>query len=291
MIVPSPDHGLPEPIAHASTADIYAAVTKATAFEARIDPVRCVLLIPLASGDMTIVERGQGAVGRVRRAFCLSYLPSGRTRNARQSAAIEHIYISVTANRAAKLLSQCGSKKWRLPDLVVEHRHGDIALIAQTIRRHLFEPSCPNTTFLSAATDLLLSHAIGASTNMSANDQMTVFTNGTLRSVLSEIDAQIEDGVRVAALAKRFDMTPSAFSRKFRASIGCTPQRYVIERRIGRARELLKDSDLPISEIAYALGFSSQAHLTSSFKEVLGVTPGRYRDSFTADRTKTSKER
>ncbi len=285
MIVPSPNFGLPEVIVQAATEDIYAAVTRPAPFEARLDPTRCLIVIPLASSDMTISENGYGEIGRIRRAFSLTYLPSGTARRARQSEEIEHLYISITANRTATLLERCGSRKWSLPNRVIEHRHGDIASAAQMIRRHLFEPSCPNATFLAAATDLLLSHAIGSTVKPSTPDAAAIFNNESLRRVLEEIDHQMESGIRVSDIAEDFDLTPSAFSRKFRASVGCSPQRYVIERRIGRAREMLKETDLPIAQIAYALGFSSQAHLTSSFKDLLGVTPGRYRASFTKQKS------
>jgi AraC family transcriptional regulator len=57
------------------------------------------------------------------------------------------------------------------------------------------------------------------------------------------------------------------------------PYRYVILRRIDRAKKLLRHTDLPISRIAYDTGFASQSHLASTFKRVVGETPGAYRRS------------
>ncbi|MEM9796592.1 MAG: AraC family transcriptional regulator [Pseudomonadota bacterium] len=280
MIIPSPSFGLPEPIAFAATEGIFAAVTRPEVFDAKLDPARCILLVPLGSSAITISENGRGPVGEARRAYALTYLPSGVARNIRQTADVEMLYISITAHRAADILSTTGSKKWSLPPRLIEHQHGDIALLSQMLRRHLFEPTCPNAAFLTATTDLLLAHAIGSTRPSSQPDDAAAFTNGTLQRILSDIDERLEAGVRIGQLAKDLSLTPSAFTRKFRATVGCTPQRYVIERRIGRARELLRETDVPISEIAYAIGFSSQAHLTSSFKDLLGVTPGRYRQAY-----------
>lgn len=289
MIVPCPSYGLPESIAQAATGDVFAAITTPAPFDAHLDPSRCLILIPMAAGNMKISEGRLGTVGHIRRSFSFNYLPSGTVRRVQQSEAIEHLYISITAGRTAGLLSKCGSRKWSLPNRVLDHRHSDVVSASQMIRRHLLEPSCPNSVFLTAVVDMLLSHAIGSTVKMEKENDASVFTNGALRRVLEEIDRQIESGIRISNLALYFGMTPSAFSRKFRASTGCTPQRYVIERRIGQARELLKTTEMPICEIAYALGFSSQAHLTSSFKELLGVTPGKYRKAFsTADSDQSS---
>ena len=69
------------------------------------------------------------------------------------------------------------------------------------------------------------------------------------------------------------------FGEAFKTSTGRPPYRYLIERRVERARELLSVGKRPIAEIAYVAGFSSQAHLTTNFRRVTGVTPGRFRRS------------
>jgi len=56
-----------------------------------------------------------------------------------------------------------------------------------------------------------------------------------------------------------------------------SPYRFVIERRLARARQMLLGSDQPISDIAFACGFSSQQHLTSTMSAKLGETPRRLR--------------
>jgi AraC family transcriptional regulator len=56
-----------------------------------------------------------------------------------------------------------------------------------------------------------------------------------------------------------------------------TPHRYVIERRIERARQLLEQCELSIATIAVDTGFASQSHLTEFFRRSVGVTPAVYR--------------
>jgi AraC family transcriptional regulator len=69
----------------------------------------------------------------------------------------------------------------------------------------------------------------------------------------------------------------SHFLRMFHATTGMTPHRYVLNRRIERARRRLGDADMSIAQVAYCCGFSNQAHLTLAFRKVCGLTPGEYR--------------
>jgi AraC family transcriptional regulator len=63
----------------------------------------------------------------------------------------------------------------------------------------------------------------------------------------------------------------------FKQSTGYTPHQYVISQRIERAKELLKKTDLSITEIAYLLGFSTPAHFTHHFRRKTGIRPSEMR--------------
>jgi AraC family transcriptional regulator len=65
----------------------------------------------------------------------------------------------------------------------------------------------------------------------------------------------------------------------FTKAFGTPPYRYVIQRRVERAKSLLRHTDLPVARIAYETGFASQSHLASTFKRTVGLTPGDYRRS------------
>ncbi len=78
-------------------------------------------------------------------------------------------------------------------------------------------------------------------------------------------------------LSKVTGLSPHHFGDAFKAATGKSPHRYVIERRLSRARELLRETDRSISDIAYAVGFSSQSHFTANFRRVVGFTPNRFR--------------
>ena len=67
------------------------------------------------------------------------------------------------------------------------------------------------------------------------------------------------------------------FGEAFKASTGTSPYRYLIERRIHRAKELLLGADRSIAEVALTVGFASHSHFTDNFRKLTGITPSRFR--------------
>lgn len=98
-----------------------------------------------------------------------------------------------------------------------------------------------------------------------------------LRLLLDYIDAHLGEALGLDALADIARLSPFHFCRVFKQSTGVTPHRYVIERRIARAREMLAAGGLPIEAVASACGFASQKHFTTSFTKMVGVSPGKFR--------------
>jgi AraC family transcriptional regulator len=102
-----------------------------------------------------------------------------------------------------------------------------------------------------------------------------------LRKALGLIDhhlAEEEEGrVPLRVVAKEVGISYFHFSRAFKQSIGTSPTNYIAERRIERAKKLIQETDLPISEIAIRSGFSSQSHFTTCFRRFAKVTPKSFR--------------
>ncbi len=102
-----------------------------------------------------------------------------------------------------------------------------------------------------------------------------------LRQAIALIDHCLSDeeegrvALRVVARAVR--MSYFHFSRAFKQSMGMTATNYIAERRIERAKKMLEETELPISEIALRSGFSSQSHFTTAFRRLAGATPKAFR--------------
>lgn len=98
-----------------------------------------------------------------------------------------------------------------------------------------------------------------------------------LATIRGYIEANLDAGLTVADLAALVDRDIFGFTRAFKAAARQTPHAFVVGARILRARDLLANSNDSLADIAYACGFSSQAHMTTTFRKHLGTTPGSYR--------------
>ncbi len=101
----------------------------------------------------------------------------------------------------------------------------------------------------------------------------------SLSRVTDYIMANLDQELSLTDLATVAELSPSYFLRAFKSATGQTPHRFLMERRVQRACELLRRTDLPLAEVTYACGFASQSHMTDAFKRHLGIPPGRYRQT------------
>jgi AraC family transcriptional regulator len=99
-----------------------------------------------------------------------------------------------------------------------------------------------------------------------------------LRRVQEFINANLEEDLSLAELAEVADLSQFHFARAFRKSTGQTPQHYLMEQRIERAKQLLSRDDLPIVEISLRTGFKNQSHFTTLFRKFTNSTPKLWRE-------------
>jgi len=113
---------------------------------------------------------------------------------------------------------------------------------------------------------------------------LTLPTSGALsperlQRVCDFVEAHLDGNLSLTALADIACLSPYHFSRSFKQATGVGPQRYVMQRRLERAKALVRRTGLPLALIAQEAGFADQSHLTAIFRRETGVTPGRYRAS------------
>ena len=99
-----------------------------------------------------------------------------------------------------------------------------------------------------------------------------------LRRAVDYIEANLHRDLCVAHIAKHVTMSESHFSHAFRKTVGQPPHRYVRDRRIERAKLLLREGDMPLSEIAQRIGCSSASNFSVLFHSATGTTARAYRN-------------
>jgi AraC family transcriptional regulator len=98
-----------------------------------------------------------------------------------------------------------------------------------------------------------------------------------LRRVRDYVASNLDKDLRLADLAALSGTSPHYFAELFRQSTGMSPHRFVLDRRIGRAKELLRNQALSVVDVAVQTGFTSQSHFTKVFRRIAGPTPSQYR--------------
>ena len=100
-----------------------------------------------------------------------------------------------------------------------------------------------------------------------------------LRRAMQFIDENLRTDLTLAAIAEAVALSPGHFAHAFRNATGIAPHRYIVERRVERAKDLLRNSDRPLAEIAEMIGCASQSHFSVVFNRVTGHTPRQFRAS------------
>src|SRR5262245_49901799 len=135
-----------------------------------------------------------------------------------------------------------------------------------------------------AAAELLAAQErqhLGSKSDAIVTVQSSVYRGGlpprALRRVRDFIETHLEENISIQTLADVAGLSMCHFARAFKQSEGVTPHDFLVQRRVLRAQELLAGTDLPLSQIAVAVGFADQSHCARRFREHVGLTPSRYR--------------
>jgi AraC family transcriptional regulator len=101
----------------------------------------------------------------------------------------------------------------------------------------------------------------------------------SLTLVKEYINNHLHQDLKLHEIAAIAQLSPYHFLRLFKQSMGVTPHQYILQCRIEKAKFLLQQSQLSITEIANQVGFCDQSHLTRCFKQSLGVTPKQFQQT------------
>jgi AraC-like DNA-binding protein len=111
-----------------------------------------------------------------------------------------------------------------------------------------------------------------------AMPEVSNFSRGGLSPALQHriceyIEAHLDEKISLEVLSSMAGLSAYHFARAFRQSLGAPPHGYLLQRRLERVKQMMRDSTLPLSEIALATGFADQSHLARHFRRLTGMSP------------------
>lgn len=161
------------------------------------------------------------------------------------------------------------------PDRTILH-------IAQLLKSEVVSGGLAGNLYVESLQNVLAVHLLrnygGVSSN-STSQEAGVLDILKLKQIKDYIEDNLGSELAIANLAALVPMSQFHFARGFKTLVGEPPHRYILQRRIERAKVLLKVTRLSSAEIAYQVGFSNPSHFTAQFRKLSGVTPKQFRDS------------
>ena len=103
--------------------------------------------------------------------------------------------------------------------------------------------------------------------------------DGSLRAILSFIDSNLSrEDLNIALLCKAMGLSRTALYEKFKKELGRSPSRYIQNKRITKAKHLLRSTSLPVGQIGYAMGYKDPLYFSRVFTKKIGLSPTSYRN-------------
>lgn len=223
-------------------------------------PHRHVLVVAATGGTATLHDAG-GAREVPLRPGAATFLPADSGARLALPAAAEALVVEV-AGRAPQVA-------------VADLLDPGLAALGREARRAFMEDPLPRPAYLGALADAMLARLAACH----PAGRPGALAPGPLAAVARHVELNLPGEVRVADLAALAGLTRSHFSRAFQAAAGMPPCRFILQRRLWRARGLLAGGGHGVAEAARLSGFSSHAHLTRAFRAAFGVTPNAYRQA------------
>jgi len=154
-----------------------------------------------------------------------------------------------------------------------------VRALAGEARRALVEEPLPDRGYMSALGKAMLARALqvidqGAGAPPRGRAAISPFK---LRRVVDHVETRLASRITVQEMAELAGLSIAHFARAFRQATGEAPHHFILNRRVARVRELLRDPTLDLATIAARAGFSSHAHMSSVFRRRTNLTPGAYR--------------
>ncbi|SNR86921.1 helix-turn-helix transcriptional regulator [Puniceibacterium sediminis] len=189
-----------------------------------------------------------------------------------------HVDIHMDFAWAVQFLSTVLPRSMATQILEQRAERADIADI-EPLARLLVEEirnSTRHDIFSESLTNCLISGVLDIEEPV-ADTENARLTAAQMRKVTMRFEAGGGRRLAIAQMAGAVNLSESWFSLVFKNTTGMTPHQWQLNKRVDQVRDLLSGSDLSVADIADRVGFSDQAHLTRTFRQLVGETPATWR--------------
>jgi AraC family transcriptional regulator len=239
-----------------------------------------VVMISLTEGAKGEIRTGSGSrISGTQHLGNICVLPSGLAHTARLEGASEHLALFLDPSLVQRAASESGaSARFEVVESC-KRSDGVISSIGMALLGELDSEGLGGRLYAESLANVLAVHLLRHYT--SGGDGPQRFTGGLsaqrLRQVMAFVSENFSNDLRLAELANVAGMSSFHFAREFKRTVGTTPHQYLIKFRVERAKALLAEAEMPLTEVGLQSGFSHQSHFTRLFRRLTGTTPLAYR--------------
>ncbi len=208
----------------------------------------------------------------------LLFIPAGSPMQARWLDPIASLGLQIDPELIPAVMGEREAGGFRFPQ---EHADPDpfIAAVLHSMRRDFEEGLPGGEIYRESLATALVAHLVRRQRTGPAGGAVAAggLPRHRLRRVIDYMHDRLAEDLSLRGMAALVGLNHAHFARAFKQSMGVSPYRYIVSRRVERACGLLEDPRVPLAEIAGSCGFASQSSFTATFRRVKGVTPGTYR--------------
>lgn len=238
------------------------------------------IVFALAQTKDVVRFYGASESGSAKHARLTTIMPAGREVTWRSDSLVETLHISIDDAILRRHINDTLDIDPASVDVLDTMGNVDdqIAKLAPMILRQIHDPTPATKLMLDGFEQVVAAHLITHYSSSSRTiPSARTLDDASLDRVMDYMRGHLEEDISLEDLASHTTLSLFSFARAFKAATGTSPHQMLLAERIARTAELLRNTETPLAEIAYAVGFSSQSHMTTTFARHMGVTPGRYR--------------
>lgn len=239
-----------------------------------------VAMISLTEGARAAIRTASGTqISGTQHRGNVCVLPSGLAHTARLDAPSEYL----TMYLDPLIVRRAASESLRSGNFEVIERCSPsddvISSIGMALFGELESEGLSGRLYAESLANLLAVHLLRHYTTSGSQPQRATggLSAQKLKHVMDFVAENYSSDVRLAELANVAGMSNFHFAREFKRTTGTTPHQYLIKFRVERAKALLAEAELPLTEVGLQSGFSHQSHFTRLFRRLTGTTPHSYR--------------